>query len=107
MTAGQSLKEYLWNEFRYNVLKKYYKYFDEWYENITENQRLYYISYMEGKKTPFDEKKIVISGEVAFKLYDTYGFPLDLTQLIAKEKGVEVDVDGFNEEMRKHKDKSK
>lgn len=55
MTAGQSLKEYLWNEFRYNVLKKYYKYFDEWYENITENQRLYYISYMKGEKTPFQE----------------------------------------------------
>lgn len=89
------------------MLKKYYKYFDEWYDNLTENQILYYISYMEGKKTPFDEKKKVITGEVAFKLYDTYGFPLDLTQLIAKEKGVEVDVDGFNEEMKKHKENSK
>ena len=48
------LKEYLWNEFRYNVLKKYYGYFDEWYENITDTQRMYYISYMKGKKTPFE-----------------------------------------------------
>lgn len=89
------------------MLKKYYKYFDEWYNNITDNQRLYYISYMNGSKTPFDEKKKMISGEDAFKLYDTYGFPLDLTQLMAKEKGFEVDVDGFNEEMQKHREKSK
>ncbi len=53
--AGQNdlLKEYLWNEFRYNVLKKYYKYFDEWYENITDSQRMYYTAYMKGQKTPF------------------------------------------------------
>ena len=89
------------------MLKKYYKYFEEWYENITENQKLYYISYMKGKKTPFDEEKKMISGEDAFKLYDTYGFPLDLTQLMAKEKGFEVDVNGFNEEMRKHRENSK
>lgn len=53
--AGQNdlLKEYLWNEFRYNVLKKYHKYFDEWYENITETQRLYFEAYMKGSKTPY------------------------------------------------------
>lgn len=49
------LKEYLWNEFRYNVLKKYYKYFDEWYENITDTQKMYYVAYMKGLKTPFQE----------------------------------------------------
>ena len=48
-----------------------------------------------------------IDGENAFKLYDTFGFPLELTVEIAAEKGVSVDTDGFNEEMKKQKEKAK
>ncbi len=44
-----------------------------------------------------------ITGEQAFKLHDTYGFPLDLTIEIAEEKGLTVDVDGFNEAMAEQK----
>ena len=44
-----------------------------------------------------------LSGETAFKLYDTYGFPLDLTQDALKSKNMEVDVEGFNECMEKQK----
>ena len=49
----------------------------------------------------------VIDGENAFKLYDTFGFPLELTIEIAAEKGVKVDKDGFNEEMKKQKERAK
>ena len=43
-------------------------------------------------------------GEVAFKLYDTYGFPLDLTADILKNKKIKVDTEGFDREMKKSKD---
>ena len=46
----------------------------------------------------------VLAGELAFKLYDTYGFPLEVTQEILEEKGLTVDVDGFNEHMQAQKE---
>ena len=48
-----------------------------------------------------------ISGQEAFKLYDTFGFPLDLTKLVAAEKGLQVDEKGFEDEMQKQKDRSR
>jgi alanyl-tRNA synthetase len=52
-------------------------------------------------------KSKVVSGEQAFELYDTYGFPLDLTSLIARERGYSVDESGFRVEMEKQKTRSK
>ena len=46
-----------------------------------------------------DSKKSVLSGEKAFKLYDTYGFPIELTMEITEEKGISVDLVEFNKEM--------
>ena len=48
-------------------------------------------------------KDKVLPGEVAFKLYDTYGFPLDLTQDALREKGLSVDTDGFDVAMEKQR----
>ena len=49
----------------------------------------------------------VISGEFAFKLYDTYGFPLDLTELMARERGLTVDVAGFERLMGEQRDRAR
>jgi alanyl-tRNA synthetase len=54
-----------------------------------------------------DTKGDVLSGEKVFELYDTFGFPKDLTALIAKEEGKQIDEAGFEAEMKKQKDRSR
>ncbi|MGC3991413.1 MAG: alanine--tRNA ligase [Chthoniobacteraceae bacterium] len=48
-----------------------------------------------------------IAGDFAFKLYDTYGFPLDLTELMARERGLKVDVDGFEKHMEEQRSRAR
>lgn len=52
-------------------------------------------------------KSKTISGQDAFTLYDTYGFPIDLTQLIAKEKHLNIDIEGFNKAMDEQRKKAR
>jgi len=57
--------------------------------------------------SPFDEISMIIDGKVVFELYDTYGFPDDLTKLIAKERGFTINQKEFEEELNKQKARSR
>ncbi|RYC51845.1 alanine--tRNA ligase [Flagellimonas olearia] len=52
-------------------------------------------------------KNKTVSGEKAFELYDTFGFPIDLTSLILEEKGYQLDVEGFEKALKAQKDRSR
>ena len=70
--------------------------------NKTIDQGLLILSDLESRLVK--EGKTCLDGEDAFRLYDTYGFPIDLTNEILEEKGFTVDMDGFNNAMNKQKE---
>ncbi|KAK6936499.1 DHHA1 domain [Dillenia turbinata] len=59
------------------------------------------------KKAAQDVQGKVLSGHDAFILWDTFGFPLDLTELMAEERGLSVDVEGFNRKMEEQRERSR
>ncbi len=61
----------------------------------------------EFEKTINKAENNMIDGTNAFRLYDTYGFPIELTEEMAHEKGYEVDVDGFYNKFKEHQEKSR
>src|SRR5881296_3799260 len=77
-------------------------------ESVTRAEEERFFDTIEGGLERLDQLKgaKVISGAEAFKLYDTYGFPIDLTQLIAGERGQTVDVAGFERELGKQRTRS-
>lgn len=70
--------------------------------NKTIDQGLRILSDMEESMKAAGEK--ILSGDNAFKLYDTYGFPLDLTKEILEEKGYDIDEEGFQAAMKKQRE---
>jgi alanyl-tRNA synthetase len=80
-------------------------------ERATRAEEQRFLETIEGGLERLDElmtgAKGTISGEEAFKLYDTYGFPLDLTQLIAAEKGWKVDTEGFERKLAEQQERSR
>ncbi|WP_342268091.1 alanine--tRNA ligase [Candidatus Tisiphia endosymbiont of Empis tessellata] len=81
--------------------------------SILEQEELRFKATLErGLKLLDDEtqhlsKNSELSGEIAFKLYDTYGFPLDLTEDILKGKQISVDLDSFNNKMQEQKERAR
>lgn len=73
--------------------------------NKTIDQGLRILSEIEDKMNASGEK--VLSGDDAFKLYDTYGFPLDLTKEILEEKGYTIDEEGFRASMKAQQEKAR
>jgi len=54
-----------------------------------------------------EEGKNVVGGSILFELQDTYGFPIDLTELILKEKGIDVDMNGYDQALQEQKNRSR
>jgi alanyl-tRNA synthetase len=73
--------------------------------NKTIDQGLRILAEMEQKMSEKGEKQL--SGEDAFRLYDTYGFPVDLTQEILEEKGYAIDLDGFRACMKEQQERAR
>src|SRR5216117_1527923 len=78
-------------------------------ERVTRAEEERFLETIEGGLARMEELRHqpVISGEDAFKLYDTYGFPLDLTQMIAAEHGHTVDVEGFEQALGHQRQRSR
>lgn len=64
-------------------------------------------SFLDDKLLDNMEKNTIFSGNDAFKLYDTYGFPIDLTREILAERGIEIDEEGFNREMEAQRERAR
>ncbi len=95
-------------------MKNPYEYLEEKKEAIKSAMKLEeerFFNTIESGIKLFEEElkntKDKFSGEVAFRLYDTYGFPLDLTQDMLREKGIELDIEGFEKSMQKQREQSK
>ena len=73
---------------------------EERFDATIDNGLVVLNKYIEDAKSA---NRAEITGEEAFKLHDTYGFPLDLTVEMAEEKGLKVDIDGFNNAMNEQK----
>lgn len=99
------------------IISKYEKYYDELSENknvvleVLKNEKTKFARTLEKGLKEFDrlvrndEKEV--NKDIAFKLYDTYGFPIEQTIEEARERGMSVDEEGFKEKFREHQEKSK
>ena len=98
-----------------DIMKDFYPYLVEKTEYIQKlvkaEEERFHATLSEGEKLMRDvmdsSKEKVIEGKVAFKLYDTYGFPFELTCEMAQEEGFSVDHEGFNREMERQRERAR
>lgn len=100
----------------YEIMKDYYPYLEEKLDYIAKlvkaEEERFHATLVDGEKLLKDvmvqnADTKTIDGVTAFKLYDTYGFPLELTIEIALESGYQVDEDGFHAEMEKQRERAR
>ena len=98
------------------IIDKYKNYYQELIDNkdvvieVLRNEKSKFSKTLEKGLKEFSKvasKNTSIDGEVAFHLYDTFGFPIELTVELAHEQGLDVDVEGFKERFKKHQELSR
>lgn len=100
------------------IISKYSMYYKELEKNnkkileILKNEKVKFNRTLEKGLREFDKMVSIIEGkiieaDIAFKLYDTFGFPIELTKELADEKGLIVDINGFNKKFQEHQEKSR
>jgi alanyl-tRNA synthetase len=76
-------------------------------ENVIKEEEVAFLRTLENGIKRLERHQGDINGEVAFELLDTFGFPIDLTQLIAREQGMQVDLLGFEKNLQMQKERSR
>ena len=100
------------------IMDKYSKYYVEIEENrnivleVLRNEKIKFNRTLEKGLREFEKitsnlNNNVLDKDLAFKLYDTYGFPIELTEELAKEKNITVDTEGFKQKFKEHQEKSR
>ncbi|MBR6690014.1 MAG: alanine--tRNA ligase [Bacilli bacterium] len=100
------------------IMNKYKKYYSEIESNynivleVLRNEKIKFNRTLEKGLREFEKitnnlSDNVLNKDLAFKLYDTYGFPIELTEELAKEKNIKVDTEGFKEKFKEHQEKSR
>ena len=96
------------------IIDKYKKYYEELERNKSvvleniKNEKIKFNKTLEKGLKEFEKKSDKdIDADTAFHLYDTFGFPIELTLELAKEKGLNVDLDGFNTKFKEHQELSR
>lgn len=100
------------------IIDKYSKYYKELAQNketileVIETEKKKFNRTLEKGLREFEKminnlEGLTLNKDLAFKLYDTYGFPIELTKELASEKNLEVDIKGFKEKFKQHQEKSR
>ncbi len=108
------------SNFEEEIAKEIMHKYEDYYSEIKENKQLV-LDVLKQEKEKFNKtietglkefdksikNKDTIDGKTAFRLYDTFGFPIELTEELAKENNLNVDIEGFNTCFKEHQEKSR